>query len=66
MIKSIIIKKNGRDSSGQVKYDLKAYDGRLMVHHVVFVDPDFAEYYAQKYMLNVWNGLEFCSMDTMH
>jgi len=66
MIKSIIIQKDGKDSTGQTKYDLKAYEGKLMVHHVVFIDPEFAEYYAENYMINVWNGKEFYVWDTVH
>ena len=66
MIKKIVIQKDGKDSSGQYKYDLKAYEGALMVHHMIFVDPEFAEYYAEQYMLNVWRGKEFSLWDTVH
>lgn len=66
MMNKIVIKEDGVDSTGQRKYDLKAYEGALMVHHMTFVDPEFAEYYAEQYMINVWRGKEFSLFDTVH
>jgi hypothetical protein len=65
-MKSIIIKEDGRDTQGHRRYDVKMYEDKLMVHHMVFIDPEFAEHYAEQYMLNVWNGKEFSLFDTIH
>lgn len=66
MIKSIVIDKDGLDTEGQSKYDLRVYEGKLLVHQVKFVDPEFAVFYAENYMLNVWNSIIFPATYTMH
>lgn len=65
-MKKIIIKKAGLDSKGLSKYDVKMYEDKLMVHHMIFTDPDFAEFYAEQYMINVWRGQEFSWFDSIH
>ena len=65
MIKSIIIEKNTR-TNGVCAYDLKVYEDKLMVHHMVFVDPEVAEFYADNYCLKVWGNSHFSLMNTMY
>jgi hypothetical protein len=65
-LKVIMIDADGVDSKGLPRYDLRAYEDKLLVHQMRFVDPEFAEFYAENYMLNVWDCTPFPALETMH
>jgi hypothetical protein len=64
-LKSIIISKSNFTENGQEVYDLKVYEDKLMVHHMTFISPEYAEYYAENYMLKVWGNSQFSLIQTM-
>lgn len=62
----ISILKEQDAQTGEEYYDLKVYEGELMVHHMKFIAPEVAEFYADNYMLKVWGISSFSASQTMH
>lgn len=60
MIKSIDIKLNDGE------YTVSVREGKTLVHQMVFIDPETAEFYAEQYMLSHWGTSLFYQWESMH
>jgi hypothetical protein len=65
-MKSITVQKNAdKDADELSLYEVLIQEDRLLVHRQTFVDPEFAIYYAEQYMLNVWKCSEIPAITSM-
>lgn len=60
-MKSVIVRKTGEieSESNLDKYEVLVLVDGALVHRETFIDPEFAEFYAEQYVSRVWGNTKF-------